>query len=198
MIAFLIVSAVVIASALFTITASRPVHAVVGLLVNFVALAGLYLSLSAEFLAFVQILIYSGAILILFLFVIALLSSGVAPVSDGPDRLRGLRFGGAIGAAVALILFLRAIVQQPFTPTPRSDVAVGVIGAPDVFGSIADFGRALFTVDMLPFEVTAFVLLVAIVGVVLLAGDAPAPESLPPRRARRRSAEREPIVRTQP
>ncbi len=87
MIAFWCLAAVVIASAVWTISARKPVYSVVALLANFAALAALYMTLSAEFLAVMQIIVYSGAILILFVFVIALLSSGVAPFSMGPNRL---------------------------------------------------------------------------------------------------------------
>ena len=76
MIAFVILSLVMIGSAIFTVTAKKPVYSVVGLLLNFIALAITYLTLHAEFLAVMQIVVYSGAILILFVFVIALLSSG--------------------------------------------------------------------------------------------------------------------------
>ena len=62
-------------------------HSVVGLIVNFAALAVIFLTLSAEFLAMIQIIIYAGAILVLFLFVIALLTVGAEPVERGPGRL---------------------------------------------------------------------------------------------------------------
>ena len=72
-----------IASALFTVTAKKPVYSVVGLLANFIALAITYLTLHAEFLAVMQIVVYSGAILILFVFVIALLSFPALNDEDG-------------------------------------------------------------------------------------------------------------------
>ena len=81
MIAFWALAVVLIASAVWTVSASTPVYSVVALLLNFATLAVLYLTLSAEFLAVIQIIVYSGAILILFVFVIALLSSGTAPSS---------------------------------------------------------------------------------------------------------------------
>ena len=87
LIAFWILALLLVASAVFVITAEKPVYSVVGLLLNFVVLAIMYLTLSAEFLAVIQIIVYSGAISILFLFVIALLSSGVKPFDVGPDRL---------------------------------------------------------------------------------------------------------------
>jgi hypothetical protein len=76
-----------IASAVFTVTQKKPVYSVVGLLLNFIALAITYLTLHAEFLAVIQIVVYSGAILMLFVFVIALLSSGTKPFDVGPNRM---------------------------------------------------------------------------------------------------------------
>ncbi len=85
--AFWVLAAILVASAVWTISASKPVYSVVALLLNFAALAVLYLTLSAEFLAVIQIIVYSGAILMLFVFVIALLSSGVTAFSAGPNRV---------------------------------------------------------------------------------------------------------------
>ncbi len=195
MIAFWVLAIVLIASAVFTVTARRPVHSVVGLLVNFVALAILYLSLQAEFLAVMQIVVYSGAILILFVFVIALLSSGVAPFEIGPDKMS--RATVPVAIVIAFLAFAGIV-----TTVLRSPVAVrpitggGTTGDAGAFGSVANFGGALFYQNLLPFEVTAFVLMVSVIGVVLIAGDDGGP--LGPRRRKRRSLEREPIVKREP
>jgi NADH-quinone oxidoreductase subunit J len=150
--------------------------------VNFIALAGTYLTLQAEFLAVIQIVVYSGAILILFVFVIALLSSGTRQFDIGPDKMPrvvwpALLFGivGAAGIAIAAV-----------RSSPAPQAVAGQTGQAGVFGSVADFGNALFLTNLLPFEVTAFILMVAVIGVVLLAGD-----EIPPSRPRRR---REPIA----
>ncbi len=142
MIGFLILSLVMIASAVFTVTARRPVHSVVGLLVNFIALAITYLTLHAEFLAVMQIV------------------------------------------AIGLVAIVITAVRSPIA----TQTVAGTTGEANAFGSVADFGIALFTRNLLPFEVTAFVLMVAIIGVVLLAGD-----DVPPKRSKRGT--REPIVR---
>jgi NADH-quinone oxidoreductase subunit J len=186
---FGLLAAVLIASAIFTITARKPVYSVVGLLVNFIALAIAYLTLQAEFLAVIQIVVYSGAILILFVFVIALLSSGVRPFEIGPDRMSratlpiAILFGVVSVAAIAV-----SAARVPVHVGPPT----GVTGQGAAFGSVVDFGAALFTRNLLPFEVTAFILMVSIVGVVLIAGDEP----LPRKRRRRGSIEREPILKT--
>lgn len=193
MIEFYILAVILIASAIFVVTANKPVYSVVGLLLHFAALAILYFSLSAEFLAVIQIIVYSGAILMLFVFVIALLSSGVAPFALGPDHLPKI----AVPAITAVAITLAALVYgvgrlagpRAGGVIPPGDRAMaGPVGTANVFGSVADFGRALFTTHLLPFEITAFILMVAVIGVILLAGDA---TPYVPTRRRARLVERE-------
>ena len=173
MIGFWILAAIVIASAVWTISAKKPVYSVVALLVNFAALAFLYVTLSAEFLAVMQIIVYSGAILVLFVFVIALLSSGVAPFAAGPNRMPKAAIPAAVVILASIGFFVYATSAAPSVPAGAAHTTstVGPVGAAGVFGSVADFGRALFTTHLLPFEVTALILMVAVIGVVLLAGD---------------------------
>ena len=197
MIAFWLLALALIATGVFTITARKPVYSVVGLLGNFVALAIMYLTLQAEFLAVIQIVVYSGAILILFLFVIALLSSGVKPFDVGPDRLPKILVPAAIIGAIALVTIVYSVVRAPSVAQPSiaagSVGALGETGQADVFGSVANFGIALFTANLLPFEVTALLLMVAVIGVVLLAGD----DEPARRRPKGRASDREPIVKPQ-
>jgi NADH-quinone oxidoreductase subunit J len=186
MIEFYILAFVLIASAIFVITAKKAVYSVVGLLLHFAALAIMYFSLAAEFLAVIQIIVYSGAILMLFLFVIALLSSGVAPFSMGPNRLPKVAAPALFGVAVILGFLMYAVAHVPagaVHPQTATHSVAGPVGAANVFGSVADFGKALFTTDLLPFEITAFILMVAVIGVILLAGDS-APYVQSRRRAR--------------
>ena len=192
MIGFVILSLLMIASAIFTVTAKKPVYSVVGLLANFIALAITYLTLHAEFLAVIQIVVYSGAILILFVFVIALLSSGTKPFEPGPNRMPRAVIPAVIFGLIGFAAIVIAISKTLFAPT----AIAGATGDANVFGSVADFGTALFTVNLLPFEVTAFVLMVAIIGVVLLAGDE-APGGRAPKRIQREpiNPPREPIAR---
>ncbi len=195
MIAFWLLALALIGTGVFTITARKPVHSVVGLLGNFVALAIMYLTLQAEFLAVIQLVVYSGAILILFVFVIALLSSGVKPFDVGPDRLPKVLVPAAVVGVVALVAILYSAVRLPSTAQPSivagSAGALGETGRAGVFGSVADFGGALFTANLLPFEVTALLLMVAVIGVVLLAGD----DEPARRRPKPRETGREPIAK---
>jgi NADH-quinone oxidoreductase subunit J len=165
---FWILAVILVASAVWTIAASKPVYSVVALLLNFAALAVLYVTLSAEFLAVIQIIVYSGAILVLFVFVIALLSSGVAPFAMGPNRLPRIWAPAGVVVLVALGFLVYAVTNAA---TVAARVPNGPVGAANVFGSVADFGTALFTVQLLPFEVTALILMVAIIGVITLGGE---------------------------
>ena len=192
MIAFWILALLMIASAVFTVTAKQPVHSVVGLLVNFIALAAMYLTLQAEFLAVMQIVVYSGAILILFVFVIALLSSGVKPFNVGPDRAPRILIPAVVAGVLALAGITVTALRTPVTVVQATSTN-GATGEANAFGSVANFGGALFTTHLLPFEITAFVLMVAVIGVVLIAGDeGPAGVS---RRKPKRNIQREPILR---
>jgi len=165
---FWLLAVILVASAVWTISASKPVYSVVALLLNFAALAVTYVTLSAEFLAVIQIIVYSGAILVLFVFVIALLSSGVAPFAVGPNRLPKVWLPGGAFVFVALGFLIYAVSNAiPVT----QHVPSGPVGAPNVFGSVGDFGAALFTVQLLPFEVTALILMVAVIGVITLGGE---------------------------
>ena len=165
--AFWVLAVIIIASAVWTISASKPVYSVVALLLNFGALAVLYVTLSAEFLGVIQIIVYSGAILILFVFVIALLSSGVAPFATGPDRLPRIWLPGGIFVVASLVFLVYTVSSAPLNPARPS----GPVGTANVFGSVGDFGKALFTVQLLPFEVVALILMVAVIGVITLGGE---------------------------
>ena len=173
MIAFWVLGVILIASAMWTITAKKPVYSVVGLLAHFVALAAMYLTLSGEFLAVMQIIVYSGAILVLFLFVIALLSSGVAPFATGINRLPKIAVPAIVVALAGLGFAIYAVGRSSVTATSGAltAAAAGPVGTAGVFGSVDDFGKALFTTYLLPFEITALILMVAVIGVVTLAGD---------------------------
>jgi NADH-quinone oxidoreductase subunit J len=160
--------------------------------VNFIALAAMYLTLQAEFLAVMQIVVYSGAILILFVFVIALLSSGVKPFNVGPDRAPRILIPAIAAAVLSLAGITVAALRTPVTVV-QTTTTNGAAGEANAFGSVANFGAALFTTHLLPFEITAFILMVAVIGVVLIAGDE-GPAGLS-RRKPKRNIQREPILR---
>ena len=145
---------VALATALGVILARRPVHGAVALLGHSLALAGLYLMLAAELVAMAQILIYSGAIVVLFLFVVTLLPAGGSEGAPVLGRMAAAAIGGG-----AILLALAFAVG-----------AVAPVAATTVVGGVPDIGRALFDQRrlLIPFELTAPLLLVAIVGAVTI------------------------------
>jgi NADH-quinone oxidoreductase subunit J len=191
MIAFWLLAVVLIASAVWTIASKKPVYSVVALLLNFATLAVLYVTLSAEFLAVIQIIVYSGAILVLFVFVIALLGSGVAPFPTGPNRLPKIWLPAGVFTLAAFGFLIYALSNVKLAVP----AATGAVGEAGVFGSVADFGKALFTVDLLPFEVTALVLMVAVIGVITLGGEQMSDAEAQRSRVRADRASREAILR---
>ena len=148
-------------TSLVVVSAKNPVHSAVALVADFVGLGVLFLLLHAEFLAVVEILVYAGAVMVLFLFVITLLMAGTRPPAEG----RGENLPGQLPVAVALAVVFLGVVVYLLTGPRWLSVGAHIAQG---FGSIASFGLALFTRYLLPFELTALVLLVAIVGVVVL------------------------------
>jgi NADH-quinone oxidoreductase subunit J len=159
---FLVVAFVAIFAAAMAIMPQRSaVHNALFLVLTLFCVALLFLSLGAEFLAAVQVLVYAGAIMVLFLFVITLLN----PLSsDTPDRLRSQApFAGALGLVLLLEMWL--IVQSG---------ALAVLPAaaptrPPEANNVQELGLALFSTYLVPFEVASILLLVAMVGAVVLA-----------------------------
>ena len=129
------------------------------------------------------------------MFVIALLSSGIGPFSEGPNRLPRI-VGPTVLAALAGLGFVAyGVLRNGATAAkPAAGSTLGDVGRAGVFGSVSDFGAALFTTHLLPFEATAFVLMVAVIGVVLIASDA-APQPTLGRHKRPPKTEREPILK---
>lgn len=165
MITFIVVAAVAIAAGIGVITARNAVHSVLWLVVHLCSLAVLYMTLQAQFLGLVQILLYAGAVMILFLFVLSLLSARTVPDPVTGEQPR-LQVGFAVGAAVvvAVLVLIGAAVG---TIAPAGSTATATAGTP-AFGSVEAFGQALFGPYLLPFEATALALLTAIVGAVAL------------------------------
>lgn len=160
---FLIGGFIALVGALGLLVARLPVHQVLATLLNFGGLAILYLSLSSEFMAAIQLIVYAGAVLVLFLFVIALLSARKDPMEHPEDRLPWQKVAGiSVGGALLLMLALVAVLR----PIKAQEIAAV---SPE-FGSVQLFGAELLTTHLLPFELLAFILMVAVVGVVILVG----------------------------
>ncbi|MGK3993442.1 NADH-quinone oxidoreductase subunit J family protein [Sorangium sp. So ce1024] len=158
---FGLASLLVILGGVATVAARNPIRGAMGLLTSIFGIAGLYLMLSAEFLAAIQILVYAGAVVVLFLFVIMLL--GPSATSPRDARTAVPRYIGAgvftVGTLGALALAARAGKPGP-TPLPP---------APESLGTIDALGHELFTKGIVPFELSGALLLVAVVGAVAVA-----------------------------
>ncbi len=152
------VAVLLVASAIGVVRARNPVYAAMSLVAAFFLLAGLYLMLTAHLLAFLQVIVYAGAIMVLFLFVIMLLSLSDAEL--GVPRWTVMKWLGATGAAGLLVVIATAI-RGAGQGVPRPVAAD--------FGTVKAVGRLLFTQYLLPFEATSVLLLVAIVGAVVVA-----------------------------
>jgi len=155
-----------VGTALAMILARNVVHAVLFMVVNFGLTAVLYLMLQAPFLAAVQVIVYAGAIMVLFLFVVMLLGKHEAALDEplAGQRLWGVAFAGILGA---LLVF---VVGEGVPAAPPRGVAADALPAlPGGFGSPAAVGDALFGRFVLPFEAVGILLLVAVVGAVVIA-----------------------------
>lgn len=149
-----------VVTSVMVVTARSPMYAAMSLVGAFFCLAGIYVLLSAHLLAFMQILVYAGAVMVLFLFVIMLLSLGSEHLER--ERQKAMQVLGALGA-VALV----ALVASSFREV--ADQPMAVVKAD--FGTVKAVGRVLFTEYLLPFEATSLLLLVAIVGAVVVAKE---------------------------
>lgn len=157
LILFLLLAAVAIGGAINLIVQTHPIHSALSLIVVMVALAGIYLLLGAELLAMVQIIVYAGAIMVLFVFIIMLLNAGKeerTAISRAATYL-----GVPCGALLTAVLAWRMSLSQP------GALASGA----DTEGISRQLSRMLFTSYVFPFELTSILILVAILGVVVLA-----------------------------
>ncbi len=154
---FFVIAAWVTIFAIVTITRRNPVSAVMSLVATFFGLAALYASLSAHFLAVIQVLVYAGAIMVLFIFVVMILNrEEVAPLALRPMRLLG------VAAAVYLLVVFAGVVG-----VDAKTAAVPAV-VPDTYGTVASIGDILFREFLYPFEAISLLLLVAIVGGVVV------------------------------
>lgn len=154
-------AAIAIAGALVTVAAKNPIRGAMGLLCTVLAVAGVFMALHAQFLAVIQLIVYAGAIVVLFLFVIMLLGPSAAPPRDHRGQI--VRAIGGTVFAVTSLAALYVVIR------PLWNTAELVSAAPAQFGSIDAMGKVLFSDAVVPFELSSALLLVAIVGAVAVA-----------------------------
>jgi NADH-quinone oxidoreductase subunit J len=159
LVAFVVIALLAVGSALGLVLRKNPIHGALLLVVNLGSIAAFYLMLGAEFLAAAQVIVYAGAIMVLFIFAIMVLIPGKE--ETGPDPRRALRLWALpAGGLLFVQVLVWLLVSRGAAPPP---------GAPAVSGSVEAVGRLLFTDYLFPFELTSVLLLAAMVGVLLLA-----------------------------
>jgi NADH-quinone oxidoreductase subunit J len=160
-IAFYTLAAFILGFAVLVITTRNTVHSVLFLVLDFLFVAGLYVLLAAEFVAVIQILVYAGGIVVLYLFVVMLVNLK-GPVEAYMDPHRQGRLGFAL--AIAVLLELGAIAAYSYSrPTPPAAAAL------PVSGNTQEVGWLLYTSYLIPFEIASMLLLVAMIGAIVLA-----------------------------
>ena len=159
---FIIFGALAVGGALNLLFQRHPINSALSLVVVMMSLAVLYWSLGAEFLAAAQVIVYSGAIMVLFVFVIMLLNAGEE------ERTHGSRAAYTVGmpGAAAIFCLLSFVFLSEGGKLGSADVGGRLNGGVD---NIAELSSVLFTKLLLPFEVTSILILVAILGAVVLA-----------------------------
>ena len=155
---FWFLSVVALFSALMVVTSRNPVHSVLWLIVTFFTISGHYIVLNAQFLAIVNIIVYAGAIMVLFLFVIMLMNLNK---ETEPQKNRWLKMAGAI-AGGCLLLVMVAALKDTDIKQQQALVTEGNIGL------IKNLGRELFSTYVVPFEISSILFLSAMVGAVVI------------------------------
>ena len=154
---------IMLLAALSVVTNRHPIYSVLSLLLAMFCLAVLFVMLGAYFVAALQILLYAGAVLVLFLFVMMLLN--LQPEALARMRAFTLRAAGTVASLLLCWTLVKVLRSVPW--------AAGGSGSTSGLGTVEAVGRLLFTTYLLPFELTSFIILAAIIGAVTLAQREP-------------------------
>ncbi len=154
---FYFLSFVAVFSALLVVFSKNPIYSVLYLIITFFAIAGHYILLNAQFLAIVHVIVYAGAIIVLFLYVIILLNLNT---EDEPHKSNLLKFAATICAGLFLIVFVGSM--------KGTEAIVQNSNNPGAIGTVKNLGKVLFTDFILPFEIASILLLATMVGAVML------------------------------
>ncbi|HEX6848949.1 MAG TPA: NADH-quinone oxidoreductase subunit J [Chitinophagaceae bacterium] len=155
---FWVLSVMALFSALMVITSKNPMHSVIWLIIVFFAISGHYLLLNAQFLSIVNIIVYAGAIMVLFLYVLMLMD---LKKENEPQKNRWLKLAGAL-AGGSLLLVLIAALKKADIATQLAETRTGDIGL------IENLGKVLFSEYVVPFEIASILFLSAMVGAVVI------------------------------
>lgn len=156
--AFFYFGSVIVLTAVLVVALRNPVYSVISLLVMFFHIAGLFVTLHAEFLAAVQLIVYAGAILVLYLFVVMILN-----LQQDDSYQRQVKWGLGLGLlALAEVIAIIGKVALPEEPAEEKIAAAAA-------GNTETVGMALYTTYLFPFEVASLILLVAMIGAIIMA-----------------------------
>lgn len=155
---FWFLTVLALGAALFMVTSKNPVYSVLWLIVVFFAISGHYILLNAQFLAIVNIIVYAGAIMVLFLFVIMLMNLNA---DNEPQKNKWLKIAGVIAGGCLLLVFVAAIQQVETAEKLQANMSGPT-------GLIRRLGIVLFTDYVLPFEIASVLFLSAMVGAVVI------------------------------
>ena len=153
---FWILAVVTLFSALMVITSKNPVYSVLWLIITFFTISGHYILLNAQFLAVVNIIVYAGAIMVLFLFVLMLMN---LTKDTEPQKSKWLKIAGALAGGSLLLVLIAALKN---TEQQMTELGSGNIGL------IQNLGKVLFSDYVVPFEISSILFLSAMVGAVLI------------------------------
>lgn len=155
---FYFLSALAIGSAILVVISRSPVYSVLWLIVTFFAISGHYILMNAQFLGIVNLIVYAGAIMVLFLFVVMLMNLNT---ESKPQKGKWLRLAGTV-AGGCLLLVLVAALKNTEVKGMGTQLGTGEIGL------ITQLGKALFTDYVVPFEISSILFLSAMVGAVVI------------------------------
>jgi len=155
---FWVLSVLALFSALMMITSKNPVYSVLWLILVFFAISGHYILLNAQFLAIVNIIVYAGAIMVLFLFVIMLMNLNK---ETEPQKSRWLKIGGAVAGGCLLLVLVAALKDSD------AKGKSALLNSGDI-GLIKILGKELFSTYVVPFEISSVLFLSAMIGAVVI------------------------------
>jgi len=156
---FWFLSVLALGSAIMVVASKNPVHSILFLIITFFAISGHYILLNAQFLAIVNVIVYAGAIMVLFLFVVMLMNLNAD--SEPPQKNKYILYGGTIAGA-SLLLVLVAALKQTAVTNQVVEINSGNIGL------IENLGKILFTDYVFPFEISSVLFLSAMIGAVVI------------------------------
>ena len=163
---FYLLATLIVGLGILVITARSAVHSVLFLVLDFLFVAALYVTLNAEFLAVIQVMVYAGGIVVLYLFVVMLVNLKRAPEAHADSRRLGV-VGMALAGVVLLELVAIAVSSPgagPAVGRPTAQLPAGMAGR-----NTQELGWVLYTDYLIPFELASMLLLVAMIGAIILA-----------------------------